>query len=67
MSVLYSLTPRVGFEPTTLRLTAECSTAELSRKASLLRKVVKEGFIPSKPNTEFYDLHPCVSLLILLG
>ena len=24
-------TPRVGFEPTTLRLTAECSTAELSR------------------------------------
>ena len=25
------LAPRVGFEPTTLRLTAECSTAELSR------------------------------------
>ena len=25
------LTPRVGFEPTTLRLTAECSAAELSR------------------------------------
>ena len=24
-------TPRVGFEPTTLRLTAECSAAELSR------------------------------------
>ena len=28
-------TPRVGFEPTTLRLTAECSTAELSRTTIL--------------------------------
>ena len=27
----FFLPPRVGFEPTTLRLTAECSTAELSR------------------------------------
>ena len=36
------VTPRVGFEPTTLRLTAECSTAELSRII---------GLIPSKPNT----------------
>ncbi|CDI40632.1 conserved protein of unknown function [Tepidanaerobacter acetatoxydans Re1] len=26
-----NMAPRVGFEPTTLRLTAECSTAELSR------------------------------------
>ena len=26
------VTPRVGLEPTTLRLTAECSTIELSRK-----------------------------------
>ena len=26
-----SLTPRVGLEPTTTRLTAECSTIELSR------------------------------------
>ena len=25
------ITPRVGLEPTTLRLTAECSTIELSR------------------------------------
>ncbi len=31
------LAPRVGFEPTTYRLTAECSTAELSRNISLLR------------------------------
>ena len=29
--LIYSRTPRVGFEPTTLRLTAGCSTAELSR------------------------------------
>ena len=28
-----SLAPRVGLEPTTLRLTAECSTIELSRIA----------------------------------
>ena len=27
------IAPRVGFEPTTLRLTAGCSTAELSRKS----------------------------------
>ena len=29
---LMRLAPQVGFEPTTLRLTAECSTAELLRK-----------------------------------
>ena len=29
--ITYRSTPRVGFEPTTLRLTAECSAAELSR------------------------------------
>ena len=34
--------PRVGLEPTTTRLTAECSTIELSR---IIRSV------PSKPNT----------------
>ena len=37
------LTPRVGLEPTTTRLTAECSTIELSRKIES---------IPSKPNTK---------------
>ena len=31
-------TPRVGFEPTTRRLTAGCSTAELSRNVHLLIK-----------------------------
>ena len=30
------LTPRVGFEPTTLRLTAECSTTELSRNTYIV-------------------------------
>ena len=29
-----AFTPRVGLEPTTLRLTAECSTIELSRNTS---------------------------------
>ena len=32
----HQLTPRVGLEPTTLRLTAGCSTIELSRKTSLV-------------------------------
>ena len=34
-----SQTPRVGLEPTTLRLTAECSTIELSRITSLLEGI----------------------------
>ena len=38
------LTPRVGLEPTTTRLTAECSTIELSRNIP--------PPAPSKPNTE---------------
>ena len=33
-------TPRVGLEPTTTRLTAECSTIELSRKMSLRSKTI---------------------------
>lgn len=31
--LLFCLAPRVGLEPTTLRLTAACSTIELSRNA----------------------------------
>ena len=31
----FSLAPQVGFEPTTLRLTAGCSTAELLRNIKL--------------------------------
>ena len=30
------LAPQVGFEPTTLRLTAECSTVELLRSMDLM-------------------------------
>ena len=33
-------TPRVGFEPTTLRLTAECSTTELSRNTIKLSQLL---------------------------
>jgi hypothetical protein len=32
---LILLAPQVGFEPTTLRLTAECSTVELLRSIEL--------------------------------
>src|SRR4051812_36128456 len=32
-----SLAPQVGFEPTTLRLTAECSAVELLRSICLVR------------------------------
>ncbi len=31
----WSLAPRVGFEPTTYRLTAECSAAELPRNRNI--------------------------------
>jgi hypothetical protein len=37
---LKNLAPQVGFEPTTLRLTAECSTIELLRN-----KATKYAFI----------------------
>ena len=48
MYSLYKKTPRVGLEPTTPRLTAECSTIELSRN-------IRYTFIvPSKPHTEYY-------------
>ena len=46
---LYEKTPRVGLEPTTPRLTAECSTIELSRNMK---------FVPSKPHT-VNTFHPC--------
>ena len=69
-----SLAPRVGLEPTTTRLTAECSTIELSRKISCFASYLRECyafseksykakceeilFIPSKPNTETLSLIP---------
>ena len=45
------LTPRVGFEPTTLRLTAECSTAELSRIIKL-KKHLFTRFKNISPNNQ---------------
>ena len=39
-----NLAPQVGFEPTTLRLTAECSTVELLRSK-------KEGFLHNTPHS----------------
>ena len=44
------LAPRVGLEPTTLRLTAECSTIELSRIISFSCFF----YVPSKPHTEIH-------------
>ena len=37
-------TPRVGLEPTTTRLTAECSTIELSRKISCFTSYLRECY-----------------------
>ncbi len=55
------MAPRVGFEPTTNRLTAGCSTTELPRNSScaprrgaglyqVRRQGERPGFIPSKEN-----------------
>lgn len=41
----YEKTPRVGLEPTTLRLTAECSTIELSRIKRYLFSQYLQNFI----------------------
>ena len=51
-------TPRVGLEPTTTRLTAECSTIELSRIIS--------RHIPSKSHTVEKDTHFPTFLLPIL-
>ena len=55
------LTPRVGLEPTTTRLTAECSTIELSRNISYYFEAV-----PSKPNTKTFPYDPDLYRLIRL-
>ena len=41
-NILHKITPRVGLEPTTTRLTAECSTIELSRKMFCFAKHLRE-------------------------
>ena len=53
-SVFIRSAPRVGLEPTTTRLTAECSTIELSRIISLLRLILYSlTDVPSKPNKHY--------------
>ena len=44
-NILHKITPRVGLEPTTTRLTAECSTIELSR-------IINWKYILSKLHTD---------------
>ncbi len=47
---LSALAPPVGLEPTTLRLTAECST-------DWAKEDYTKKFVPSKPNTEITLIH----------
>ena len=49
-SLIFKKTPRVGLEPTTLRLTAECSTIELSRNISFTS--FRMSFVHSKLHTK---------------
>ena len=55
MEVLYllsygSMAPQVGFEPTTARLTAECSTTELLRNNKcFLKLVIVHSIIMKQP------------------
>jgi hypothetical protein len=67
---LIAFTPRVGLEPTTLRLTAECSTIELSRiirrgpsstgsgPLRLSRTAGPAGFASTCLQNRIYKLHP---------
>jgi hypothetical protein len=44
----FKIAPRVGFEPTTDRLTADCSATELPRKVLIIKSVHKKtGFEPT--------------------
>ena len=52
------LAPQVGFEPTTLRLTAGCSAVELLRIPSILRSDSVYISHPIAPlNTQWYRNH----------
>ena len=56
--IIKEKTPRVGLEPTTTRLTAECSTIELSR-------ITLESIVPSKLHTDLSNLYfrkPVISI-----
>ena len=53
------MAPRVGFEPTTLRLTAECSTAELTRNNEMRQLPILPGRV--QPSTfSAIELNFCV-------
>ena len=60
-------TPRVGLEPTTLRLTAECSAIELSRNTQNIilffqtNHKEQEGHPPGKPSGQALGLLVAVS------
>ena len=60
--------PRVGLEPTTPRLTAACSTIELSRNAVLLRKTAEELLHNSSPlvSRNLWGTYPQNQILNLL-
>ena len=56
------MAPRVGLEPTTTRLTAECSTIELSRNAlaetiihKTLAAVNSKSYLSNQENLLIYD------------
>ena len=51
-ALFYSLAPQVGLEPTTLRLTAECSAIELLRSVWLL--IVLYQIIRLNPGRQKY-------------
>ena len=58
-SMAYKLAPQVGLEPTTLRLTAECSAIELLRNIRIRRRPTLPGrYQPSTIGAE--GLNFCV-------
>ena len=59
LMIRYTKTPRVGLEPTTTRLTAECSAIELLRNRRIRRRPMLPGRVqPSTFGTE--GLNCCV-------
>jgi hypothetical protein len=58
--MIENLAPQVGLEPTTLRLTAECSTIEL------LRSNENSGLL-SFNQTDFRSVKHCRNLTVIFG
>ena len=59
-------TPRVGLEPTTPRLTAECSTIELSRNKTSYFMNQKRNAYLTQAQSRFAIFKPAKAVLILL-